>query len=134
LLCVTGAAISALVGCAGKGDGGVSPDMGVSSVSNEQLATCIPVDASDEGSACPLPQPSFAKDIQPLLDHDCNTCHTQGSTLWPLVGYQDVRDWSYSILLDIDACKMPPLDGGTSLSATDRNLLLGWIACGAQNN
>jgi hypothetical protein len=47
------------------------------------------------------PQPSFARDITPLLNRDCNTCHTAGSTLWPLVGYENVRDWAYSILLAV---------------------------------
>ena len=82
-----------------------------------------------------IEQLGAAKRHFPLLDRDCNTCHTPGSTLWPLVGYENVRDWSYSILLDVDGCKMPPADGGTApLSSHDRALLLGWIACGANNN
>lgn len=125
-----------LVGCGGNQDpsalGGPKP--GTSASTEEQVVSCTPIDAG-AAATCPEPEPSFARDIAPLLDRDCNTCHTPGSTLWPLVGYQDVRDWSYSILLDVDGCKMPPADGGTAaLSSHDRALLLGWIACGANNN
>jgi hypothetical protein len=122
-----------LVGCGGDQDPG-GPNQGTSTSTDEQVVSCTPIDAGT-ATACPEPEPSFARDVAPLLDRDCNTCHTPGSTLWPLVGYENVRDWSYSILLDVDGCKMPPADGGTAaLSSHDRALLLGWIACGANNN
>jgi hypothetical protein len=121
-----------LVGCAGAAPPS-NPDDGVNASTQEDLGSCTPIDAS-AGAACTQPGPSFAKDITPLLNRDCNTCHTLGSALWPLSGYENVRDWSYSILLDIDGCRMPPADGGTALSSPDRSLLLAWIACGALNN
>jgi hypothetical protein len=129
---IGGAILCGLVGCAGAATPG-NPDNGANASTQEDLGTCSPIDAS-AGAACSEPGPSFAKDIAPLLDRDCNTCHTPGSLLWPLVGYENVRDWSYSILLDVDGCRMPPADGGTTLSSTDRSLLLAWIACGANNN
>jgi cytochrome c5 len=126
------AILCGLVGCAGAAPPS-SPDNGANASTQEDLASCSPIDAS-AGAACAQPGPSFAKDIAPLLQRDCNTCHAPGSTLWPLVGYENVRDWSYAILLDVDGCRMPPADGGTTLSSTDRSLLLAWIACGANNN
>jgi hypothetical protein len=126
-----------LVGCGGDQDPSTpgSPSQGASASTDEQVESCTPIDAGTDAASCPEPGPSFARDIAPLLDRDCNTCHTPGSTLWPLVGYENVRDWSYSILLDVDGCKMPPADGGTApLSSHDRALLLGWITCGANNN
>jgi hypothetical protein len=129
---IGGAILCGLVGCAGAAPPG-NPDNGVNASTQEDLGSCSPIDAS-AGAACTEPGPSFAKDIAPLLQRDCNTCHAPGSLLWPLVGYENVRDWSYSILLDVDGCRMPPADGGTALSSTDRSLLLAWIACGANNN
>lgn len=126
------AVLCGVVGCAGS----PSPsdlDKGASASTVDEFGSCSPVDAAT-APACPDAGPSFAADIQPLLNRDCNTCHTPGSTLWPLVGYENVRDWSYSILLDVDGCRMPPADGGTALSSTDRSLLVSWIACGAANN
>jgi hypothetical protein len=120
-------ALWALSGCAGD----TSAASGAVASTNEEIEGCDSVDAS----ACPDPGPSFSRDIQPLLDRDCNTCHTPGSMLWPLVGYENVRDWAYSILLDVEQCKMPPADGGTPpMSSADRALLMSWIACGANNN
>jgi hypothetical protein len=122
---------SALLGGSGGCSGEAPPTGSGSSMSASQaLAHCGPFDAS----ACSVPGPSFAKDIQPLLDRDCNTCHTLGSTLWPLTGYQDVRDWVGVIVPDVEGCMMPPLDGGTTMSSADRALLLDWVACGALNN
>jgi len=116
-----------LTGCAGSS----APEGGGSSKTNESLESCSVMDAS----ACLQPQPSFARDITPLLNRDCNTCHTPGSTLWPLVGYENVRDWAYLILSAVQQCTMPPADGGGApLSTEDRALLVDWIACGANNN
>jgi cytochrome c5 len=120
-------AVWALAGCSGD----PSAEKGAVASTSEEIEGCHSVDAS----ACPDPGPSFATDIQPLLDRDCNTCHSPGSMLWPLIGYENVSDWAYSILLDVEACKMPPADGGTPpLSGQDRSVLVGWIACGAKNN
>jgi|HubBroStandDraft_1064217.scaffolds.fasta_scaffold00946_5 hypothetical protein len=131
-----GAMLGGLVGCGGDEDPSTpgGPNQGASTSTAEQVASCTPIDAGAP-APCPQPQPSFARDIAPLLDRECNNCHTPGSTLWPLVGYENVRDWSYSILLDLDGCRMPPADGGTTpLSAQDRALVVGWIVCGANNN
>jgi cytochrome c5 len=120
-------AVWALAGCSGD----TSADKGAVASTNEAIEGCNAIDAS----ACPDPGPSFSKDIQPLLDRDCNTCHAPGSTLWPLIGYENVQDWAYSILLAVEGCTMPPADGGTPpLSSQDRAVLVGWIACGANNN
>jgi hypothetical protein len=132
-----GAMLGGLVGCGGDQDPSTAggPNQGASTSTDEQVVSCTPIDAGADAATCPIPQPSFARDIAPLLDRECNNCHTPGSTLWPLVGYENVRDWSYSILLDVDGCRMPPADGGTApLSTHDRALLLGWITCGANNN
>jgi hypothetical protein len=87
-----------------------------------------------DGAACPAVPPSFANDVLPLLQRDCNqTCHAPGMGQWPLVDYTDVYDWSALISLDIDECAMPPADAG-ALTSSDRTTLLGWLACGSPNN
>jgi hypothetical protein len=115
-----------LFGCSASSDS----EKGTSTEAPQSIATCEQLDAS----VCPQPTPSFANDIAPLLNRDCNTCHTPGSTLWPLTGYENVRDWAYSILTDVESCSMPPADGGVTLASGDRALLVGWIGCGAPNN
>jgi len=136
-LTLSGTMVGTFAGCGGDEDPSTpgGPNQSASTSTDEQLVSCTPIDAGATAPTCPQPQPSFARDIAPLLDRDCNDCHTPGSTLWPLVGYEDVRDWANLILTDLDGCRMPPADGGTApLSTHDRALILGWIGCGANNN
>jgi hypothetical protein len=120
----------ALPGCSDPPVGSPSP---TAVVEAELVASCTALDAS----SCAEPSPSFATDIQPMLDRACNkSCHNFGNAqaLWPLEGYQDVRDWANLIARDVKGCSMPPLDGGVPMSAGDRAKLLDWIECGAKNN
>jgi hypothetical protein len=115
---------------AGVGCGGERPSSGAST---SQLQTaCIALDAG----VCPTPPPSFAADIQPLLDRSCNrTCHgAPGTGLWPLVGYQNVADWGASISYDVGGCWMPPGDAGPGVTETERQTIVDWVSCGAPNN
>ncbi len=94
------------------------------------LLSCEAVD----GAACPSVPPSYAKDVVPVLDRDCNqTCHAPGMGQWPLTNYSDVADWSALIATDIDDCAMPPADAG-ALTTSERMTVLGWLACGSPNN
>jgi hypothetical protein len=51
-----------------------------------------------------------------------------------LTDYPHIRDWQLQILQDIEGCTMPPLDGGTTLSADERQTVLGWLVCKAPDN
>jgi hypothetical protein len=94
------------------------------------LQGCQDVDAA----ICSTPIPSYANDVAPLLDRDCNrTCHAPGAGQWPLTTYAAVADWSDVISLDVAGCLMPPSDAGT-LAPSDRRILLDWTACGAPQN
>jgi hypothetical protein len=109
------------------------------------LAGCssAPRAAEDAGVSCEVlstappcvdPPASFANDIFPMLDRDCNgTCHIAGGIAWPLTSYQDVSDWALLIQIQVQQCEMPPTDAGT-LPSGDRAALLNWIACGSPNN
>jgi hypothetical protein len=112
-------------------DGSAAQSVATSDGSAAQsVETCSGVDAS----ACVLASPSYATDIAPLLDRDCNrTCHAPGAGPWPLTDYQSVHDWADVIAVDVASCFMPPADAGTMPNA-DRVMLLNWVACGALNN
>lgn len=93
-------------------------------------ATCSEVDAS----ACDQPVPSYANEIAPLLDRDCNqTCHAPDAANWPLGDHRSVSDWSAIIVSDVKGCTMPPPDAG-ALTKNERTMVLDWFACGAPNN
>jgi hypothetical protein len=98
--------------------------------SSTPIASCPTVDASP----CETPVPSYAKDIAPLFDRDCNhTCHAPDAGPWPLTDRQLVIDWTDPIVRDIEGCTMPPPDAGT-LPISERKAILDWFACGAPDN
>ena len=92
--------------------------------------SCSVVDAS----ACGPPPVSYAKDLAPIFDKDCNrTCHAPGNGPWPLDSYDSVAGWTDLITVEVAGCSMPPPDGG-AMTTADRTSLLNWIACGAPDN
>ena len=101
------------------------------SASASAVETCTTI---ADASACLQPAPSYAKDVAPLLEKECNrTCHTPGAGPWPLTTYADVAGWSAAIEEDVRGCTMPPPDAGV-LSTGDRAMLLDWLACGSPRN
>ena len=85
-------------------------------------------------TGCTQPAPSYAKDVAPLLDRDCNrTCHAPGVGPWPLTDWADVAAWADAIDSDLRNGTMPPQDAGT-LPAADKAPILDWLACGAPDN
>jgi hypothetical protein len=53
--------------------------------------------------------PSFYKDVLPILQDHCQTCHRTGQIApMPLVTYQDARKWSAEISRRTTAKEMPP--------------------------
>jgi len=53
--------------------------------------------------------PTFARDVAPILQRSCQTCHHQGTSApMPLVSYEDVRPWARSIRQRVAARDMPP--------------------------
>jgi hypothetical protein len=86
-------------------------------------------------TACPQPGPSYASDVAPVLDASCNTpaCHAASGTAWPLTQFSSVADWAYPIQIDVEGCTMPPPDAGV-LTAAERQAIVDWVVCGAQNN
>jgi hypothetical protein len=53
--------------------------------------------------------PTFARDVAPIFQKSCQTCHHQGTSApMSLVTYEDVRPWARSIRQRVAARDMPP--------------------------
>ncbi len=54
-------------------------------------------------------QPTFAKDVAPILQEKCQVCHRAGQMgPMPLVTYQEVRPWVRAIRTKVSTRMMPP--------------------------
>jgi uncharacterized membrane protein len=69
------------------------------------------------------------------MQSHCLACHGPGGqqSSVPFTNYQQVFAYRSAILNQVYACRMP-LAGSTPLTAQERTLLIGWLACGAPNN
>ena len=53
--------------------------------------------------------PTFQKDIAPILQEHCQSCHRSGEIApMPLLTYSDARPWAKAIKTAVLARKMPP--------------------------
>ncbi len=68
---------------------------------------CIPGAAGAQPAAAPVP--TFTKDVAPILQRACQSCHRTGS-IGPmsLISYEEVRPWTRSIRARISRREMPP--------------------------
>jgi hypothetical protein len=65
--------------------------------------------ASRTTQALPPSQPTFAKDVAPIFQRSCQTCHHQGTSApMSLVTYEEVRPWAKSIRQRVANREMPP--------------------------
>src|SRR2546428_11911592 len=65
--------------------------------------------AQDPASGTPAGHVTFAKDIAPILQRACQTCHRPGSIApMSLLTYEEVRPWAKSIKLKTSLREMPP--------------------------
>jgi hypothetical protein len=63
---------------------------------------------AQSGPAAPA-APTFSKDIAPILQRSCQSCHRQGEIApMPLTTYQEVRPWARSIKNRVVTRDMPP--------------------------
>src|SRR5262249_45183708 len=54
-------------------------------------------------------QPTFARDVAPIFQKSCQTCHHQGTSApMSLVTYDEVRPWARSIRQRVANREMPP--------------------------
>jgi hypothetical protein len=110
-----------------------------------QANPCADGPPNDAPSACPSPPPTYQADVLPVLQAKCLICH---SPTLPDGGanamYQPPYNYSTYALQDaikgtiyteILTCNMPNLDAGASpMDEADRQIIMGWITCGALDN
>jgi hypothetical protein len=119
------ASVLALAGCGSTAEGEAR-----SGQTAGAATTCM----AGLAGTCTQPSPSYANDVAPILERDCNRpCHAPGLGPWPLTTYEDVQAWGVAILSDVASCAMPPPDAGT-ITAADQETIVDWVACGAANN
>jgi hypothetical protein len=71
-----------------------NPDSAESAIRNPQSA---------------MDTPTFARDVAPIFQKSCQTCHHQGTSApMSLVTYEEVRPWARSIRQRVAAHEMPP--------------------------
>lgn len=108
-------------------------------------AGCLPHDAGvncpdDVPTTCPSPAPTYSADVAPVIQRHCTLCHSpDGENQTPtLLTYGDVTagamaKTAHDVLVQIHACNMPPSDQ-PPLTSDERQAILGWIVCGANDN
>ncbi len=82
-------------------------------------------------------QPSFYKDILPILQDHCQSCHRPGEVApMPLVTYEETRPWAPAIAKAVQTRMMPPwfadprvgyFSNDPSLSESQIAIMLAWV-------
>src|ERR1700733_187437 len=93
------------------------------------------------GAAMVNAAPTFYKDVVPILQRHCQSCHRAGEAApMALITYQDARPWAKSIRDAVVTRKMPPWFADTAyghfsndrtLSKADVDMLAAWADSGA---
>ena len=86
-------------------------------------------------------QPTFYKDVLPVLQKNCQTCHRPGEAApMSLLTYDEARPWAKSIKQAVVTKKMPPwfadehygkFSNDRSMSQADVETLTSWVDAGA---
>jgi hypothetical protein len=84
---------------------------------------------------------TFAKDVLPILQNNCQSCHRPGQVApMSLLSYQDARPWAKAIKAAVTTRKMPPwfadpsyghFENDRSLKQRDIDTLVKWVDTGA---
>jgi cytochrome c5 len=95
-----------------------------------QTTAALSCEAVDASATCQTDGEAFDA-ILPILQKSCIPCHSVSApdAAWPLTTYHDVEAWSGVVEGDILNCTMPPVDGGYSITDTERLALVNWMIC-----
>jgi hypothetical protein len=99
------------------------------------------VSAKEQQSAQPASWPTFYKDVLPILQDKCQSCHRSGeSAPMPLVTYEQTRPWAAKMAAAVEMKMMPPwfadpryghFANDPSLSEEQIATIVGWAKAGA---
>ena len=103
----------------------------------------LAAESASKSTVEPAAQPTFAKDIAPILQEKCQDCHRQGS-LAPMafLTYQETRPWAKAIKERVILRQMPPwhidptvgvheFKNDMSLSDEQIKTIVRWVDAGA---
>ena len=91
-------------------------------------------------AAVPL-EPTYYRDIVPILENRCYECHRPGGTAMSLANYRDAKRWARPMREVILANRMPPqhaqglirrLQDGHSLTSEEIQTIVRWVDSGAK--
>lgn len=129
-----------LAACAGAG--GVSPPAEAAVAPSESSRTSSTTTVTSgacsrsKPGSCQGAAPSYAKDVKPILEQRCLSCHAGDGVA------ADEHDFSKlatlleqknSVMSEVSKCAMPP-KSAPALEAKEADTLMRWIACGAPQN
>src|ERR1700741_1889287 len=93
-------------------------------------------------SVCLSASPTFYKDVLPVLQKNCQSCHRPGEAApMPLMTYNEARPWAKAIRQAVLTKKMPPwfadphygkFSNDPSLSQAEIDTLTAWVDGGAK--
>ena len=88
------------------------------------------------------PPPTFSKDVAPILQKHCQTCHRPGEAApFSMLTYKDTKPWASTIKMVVTQKIMPPwyadpqyghFSNERSLSPVEIRELVTWVNGGAQ--
>jgi hypothetical protein len=103
-------------------------------------ALCCPYYAL--GQVTPPVIPTFTKDVAPILQQHCQTCHRPGEAApFSMLTYEETRPWAATIKMVVTQKIMPPwyadpkyghFANERSLSAEEIRTIVNWVNAGAQ--
>lgn len=102
---------------------------------------CLSVASVALATAATTPQVTFYKDVLPVLQKNCQTCHRPGeATPMSLLTYDEARPWAKAIKQAVATKKMPPwfadehigkFSNDRTMAQADADVLINWADNGA---
>lgn len=105
------------------------------------LCSFLMVSAADTAPAPAILKPTFYKDVLPILQNNCQTCHRAGEVApMSLITYDETRPWAMAMKLAVVTKKMPPwyadpqyghFSNERKLSPQEIKTIIAWADTGA---